>query len=180
MRGSVRWREELAVVYNNESLVMVLNPGVAQEGSERSIRRWTEMSMELLGIGVVFRGMSIGVGARCTVDGRVGGFSVVLEMVQELLEWRGHDGQIVADASCKSKEVTKASKDHVEELVIEDYLIPLNPVHHAKLQKEQEMKRKGGESEEIEDQTWVREACVDYKGRVPLRAATDLLFVRFV
>ena len=35
------------------------------------------------------------------------------------------------------------------------------------------MKRKGGESEEKEDQKWVRDdACVDYKGRVPLRAAT--------
>ncbi|KAL9303626.1 hypothetical protein ACSQ67_020889 [Phaseolus vulgaris] len=60
--------------------------------------------------------------------------------------------------------MTKASKDHVEELVIEDYLIPPNPVHHAKLRRSEEMKRKGGESEEIEDRTWVREACVDYKG----------------
>ncbi|KAK7379316.1 hypothetical protein VNO80_04774 [Phaseolus coccineus] len=40
---------------------------------------------------------------------------------------------------------------------------------------EQEMeKRKGRESEEKEEQKWVRDACVDYKGRVPLRAATGV------
>ncbi|KAK7379315.1 hypothetical protein VNO80_04772 [Phaseolus coccineus] len=40
---------------------------------------------------------------------------------------------------------------------------------------EQEMeKRKGRESEEKEEQKWVRDACVDYKGRVPLRAVTGV------
>jgi len=35
-------------------------------------------------------------------------------------------------------------------------------------------KRKGCKSEEKEQHKWVRDASVDYKGRVPLRAATGV------
>ncbi|KAG2406301.1 Protein NRT1/ PTR FAMILY 5.7 [Vigna angularis] len=38
----------------------------------------------------------------------------------------------------------------------------------------QEMKRNGHKSEEKEEQKWVLDDCVDYKGRIPLRAATGV------
>lgn len=38
----------------------------------------------------------------------------------------------------------------------------------------QEMKRNGHKSEEKEEQKWVLDDSVDYKGRVPLRAATGV------
>ncbi|XP_047161953.1 protein NRT1/ PTR FAMILY 5.6-like [Vigna umbellata] len=37
-----------------------------------------------------------------------------------------------------------------------------------------EMKRNGHKSEEKEEQKWVLDDCVDYKGRIPLRAATGV------